>query len=114
MTNDQQQAFATAYVLSNGNATQSAIDAGCSPVSARQTASRLLHTAHVLDAIRREQNKTLRTRLATRALAVLEKVMEEDAAPMGVRVDATKTNLDRAGGRRCARPDRTTIPRACR
>lgn len=94
---DQQQAFAAAYVAGNGNATQAAIDAGYSPVSARQTASRLLHTPHVQDAIRREQNKTLRTRLATRALAVLEKVMEDDAAPMGVRVDAAKTILDRAG-----------------
>jgi phage terminase small subunit len=94
---DQQHAFAVAYVMGNGNATQAAIDAGYSPVSARQTASRLLHTSRVQDAIRREQNKSLRTRLATRALAVLEKVMEDDAAPMGVRVDAAKTILDRAG-----------------
>jgi len=50
---NHQQAFAEAYVLGNGNATQAAIAAGYSAVSARQTASRLLHTPHVQEAIRR-------------------------------------------------------------
>lgn len=94
---DQQQAFAEAYVLGHGNATQAAIDAGYSPVSARQTASRLLHTPHVQDAIRSAQAHALRGRLASKALGVLEKVLDDDAAPAGVRVDAAKTILDRAG-----------------
>jgi phage terminase small subunit len=93
----QQQAFAQAYVLGHGNATQAAIEAGYSPVCARQTASRLLHTPHVQDAIQRAQAVTLRGRLATKALGVLEKVLDDDNAPAGVRVDAAKTVLDRAG-----------------
>ena len=93
----QQQAFAEAYVLGNGNATQAAIQAGYSAVSARQTASRLLHTPHVQNAIQRAQAVTLRGRLATKALGVLEKILDDDNAPPGVRVDAAKTVLDRAG-----------------
>lgn len=94
---NQQRAFAEAYVLGHGNATQAAIQAGYSPVSARQTASRLLHTPHVQDAIQRAQAVTLRGRLASKALGVLEKVLDDDNAPPGVRVDAAKTVLDRAG-----------------
>ena len=93
----QQQAFAEAYVLGHGNATQAAVEAGYSPVSARQTASRLLHTPHVQEAIRRAQAHVLRGRLASKALGVLEKILDDDDAPAGVRVDAAKTVLDRAG-----------------
>lgn len=64
----QQQAFAEADVLGHGNAEQAAIEAGYSRVSARQTASRLLHTPHVKEAIQRAQAVTLRGRLATRRL----------------------------------------------
>jgi phage terminase small subunit len=94
---DQQQAFAEAYVLGHGNATQAAIAAGYSAISARQTASRLLHTPHVQEAIRRAQSHVLRSRLASKALGVLEKILDDDSAPAGVRVDAAKTVLDRAG-----------------
>lgn len=94
---DQQRAFAEAYVLGHGNATQAAIEAGYAPVSARQTASRLLHTPHVQDAIRHAQAHVLRGRLASKALGVLEKILDDDSAPAGVRVDAAKTVLDRAG-----------------
>lgn len=96
-SNDQQLAFAEAYVLGSGNATQAAIQAGYSAVSARQTASRLLRTPHVQEAIRRAQAHVLRNRLASKALGVLEKVLDDDDAPAGVRVDAAKTVLDRAG-----------------
>ena len=94
---DQQRTFAEAYVLGCGNATQAAIDAGYSPASARQTASRLLHTPHVQDAIRRAQAHALKGRLASKALGVLEKILDDEKAPAGVRVDAAKTVLDRAG-----------------
>jgi phage terminase small subunit len=94
---EQQQAFAEAYVLGNGNATKAAIAAGYSAISARQTASRLLHTPHVQDAIRRAQAHALKGRLASKALGVLEKILDDDNAPAGVRVDAAKTVLDRAG-----------------
>jgi len=94
---DQQKAFAEAYVLGRGNATQAAIEAGYAPASARQTASRLLHTPHVQDAIRHAQAYVLRGKLASKALGVLEKILDDDDAPPGVRVDAAKTVLDRAG-----------------
>lgn len=94
---DQQRTFAEAYVLGSGNATQAAISAGYSPVSARQTASRLLHTPHVQEEIRRAQARLLRGQLATKALGVLEKILDDDKAPAGVRVDAAKAVLDRAG-----------------
>lgn len=94
---DQQQAFAEAYVLGRGNATQAAIDAGYSAISARQTASRLLHTPHVQNAIRRAQAHALKGRLASKALGVLERILDDESAPAGVRVDAAKTVLDRAG-----------------
>jgi phage terminase small subunit len=94
---DQQRSFAEAYVLGCGNATKAAVDAGYSPASARQTASRLLHSPHVPDAIRRAQAHALKGRLASKALGVLEKILDDDNAPAGVRVDAAKTVLDRAG-----------------
>ena len=93
---DQQRAFAEAYVLGCGNATKAAIDAGYSAASARQTASRLLHTPHVQEAIRRAQTHALKGRLASKAQGVLEKILDDDSAPAGVRVDAAKTVLDRA------------------
>lgn len=94
---DQQKAFAEAYVLGHGNATQAAIEAGYAPASARQTASRLLHTPHVQEAIRHAQAYVLRGKLASKALGVLEKILDDETAPAGVRVDAAKTVLDRAG-----------------
>ena len=102
---DQQRLFAEAYVLGHGNATQAAIEAGYSPVSARQTASRLLHTPHVQDAIRRAQAHALRGRLASKALGVLEKILDDENAPAGVRGDAAKTVLDRAGMGAIRTPD---------
>lgn len=102
---DQQRLFAESYVAGWGNATQAAIAAGYSPVSARQTASRLLHAPHVQDAIRRAQAHALKGRLASKALGVLEKILDDETAPAGVRVDAAKTVLDRAGMGAIRTPD---------
>lgn len=104
-SNALQQAFAEAYVSGSGSATQAAITAGYSAVSARQTASRLLATPHVQDAIRREQRRVLGSRLASKALGVLEKILDDDGAPAGVRVDAAKTILDRVGLAACRTAD---------
>lgn len=95
--NDQQLAFAENYVLGNGNATRAAIAAGYAEASARQTASRLLGLSYVQDAIRRAHTRTLQGRLASKAISVLERILDDDSAPAGVRVDAAKTVLDRAG-----------------
>jgi phage terminase small subunit len=102
---DQQRLFVEAYVLGHGNATKAAIDAGYSPASARQTASRLLHAPHVQEAIRRAQAHGLKGRMATKALGVLEKILDDESAPAGVRVDAAKTVLDRAGMGAIRTPD---------
>lgn len=102
---DQHRLFAEAYVLGHGNATRAAIEAGYSPTSARQTASRLLHLPHIQDAIRRAQAHALKGRMATKALGVLEKILDDENAPAGVRVDAAKTVLDRAGFAAARAPD---------
>ena len=95
--NPQQANFVAAYVAGSGNATRAAITAGYSPDAARQTASRLLSLPHVQEAIRREHNRLLRGPLASKALGVLERIMDDESAPYGARVDAAKTVLDRAG-----------------
>jgi phage terminase small subunit len=94
---DQQAAFVAAFVSNGGNATAAAREAGYSEESARQSGSRLLHKPHVIDAIRAEQGRLISGKLCTKALAVLERVLDDAAAPYGARVDAAKTILDRGG-----------------
>lgn len=93
----QQEAFVVAYVAGGGNATQAAREAGFSEKSARQIGGHLTRKQHVMAAIRMEQQRTLRGRLASKALRVLEAILDDSAAPHGARVDAAKTLLDRAG-----------------
>lgn len=93
----QQAAFVASFVAGSGNGTRAAVEAGYSPASARQAAYRLLRLSHIQDAISREQGRLLRSVLATKALGVLERVLDDEKAPPGVRVDAAKTVLDRAG-----------------
>ena len=81
---EQQRAFAEAYVLGNGNATQAAIEAGYSPVSARQTASRLLHTPHVQYAIQRAQAVTLQGRLAGKRAQRRKRAAFENSTVPGI------------------------------
>ena len=89
--------FATAYVANGGNATQAAITAGYSPTSARQQAYKLTRNATVQRLIREEQQRVIGGRLCSKALQVLEQIMDDPEAPVGARVDACKTILDRGG-----------------
>lgn len=102
---DQQRAFAEAYVLSGGSAAAAAREAGYSLGGSRQSASRLLTLPHVQAEIRRQQTVVLRGRLASKALSVLEGILDDASAPPGVRVDAAKTILDRAGLSAARTPD---------
>ena len=94
---EQQAAFAEAFVANGGNGTQAAISAGYSEISARQMAYKLTRNQKVMDAIRAEQRRLLSGNLATKALAVLEAILDNAEAPLGVKVDACKTLLDRGG-----------------
>jgi len=89
--------FAVAYVANAGNATQAAIAAGYSPHSARQIGSRLTKNQTVQRLIREEQQRVIGGRLCSKALQVLEQIMDDPEAPYGARVDAAKTVLDRGG-----------------
>lgn len=89
--------FAESFVANGGNATKAAIAAGYSPTSARQQAYKLTRNATVQRLIREEQQRVIGGRLCSKALQVLEQIMDNPEAPVGARVDACKTILDRGG-----------------
>ncbi len=89
--------FAASYVANGGNASQAAITAGYSPKSSRQIGQRLTKNPTVQRMIREEQHRLIGGRLCSKALAVLEQIMDDADAPYGARVDAAKTLLDRGG-----------------
>ena len=92
-----QENFAVCFVANGGNATQAAIAAGYSPTSARQQAYKLTRNATVQRLIREEQQRLIGGRLCSKALQVLEQIMNDPESPVGARVDACKTILDRGG-----------------
>jgi phage terminase small subunit len=95
-TTDLQHAFVVEFVSNGGIATKAAASAGYSQQSARQIASQLLNKPHIQEAIRREQRKRLYG-LGSKAMSVIESILDDEAAPAGVRLDAAKTVLDRCG-----------------
>ena len=95
---NNQEAFAIAYVANGGNATKAAMEAGYSVKSCRQIGGHLLAKGHVRAAIRDAQFHLLNGPLASKALVVLETALDPlNDVPWGVRVDAARTVLDRAG-----------------
>ena len=80
-----------------GNASESARRAGYSETSARELGRQLLDKTHVRAAVDEANRQAVSGRLTTKAVALLERVIEDEAAPMKVRVDAAKAVLDRAG-----------------
>lgn len=94
---DYQSEFIHHIVYDGVSGSEAARRAGYSPVSARQTASQLLSNQAIQQEIRAQQFKLLGGQLASKALRTLEKIMDDDSAPFGARVDACKTILDRAG-----------------
>ena len=93
-----QERFAHAFVVeAPGNAAKAARLAGYAQASARVTGSRLLDNPRVQVTIRAIQFRELNGKLASKALGVLEAILDDPQAPPGVRVDAARTVLDRAG-----------------
>lgn len=91
-----QKAFVIDYVFNGGNATKAVASVGYSESSARQIASQLLGKPHIQEAIRKEQQRKL-SGLGSKALSVIESILDDEKAPYGVRLDAAKTVLDRCG-----------------
>jgi hypothetical protein len=80
-----------------GNAAEAARRAGYSEASAREIGRQLLDKPHVRAAVDEANRRAVSGRLTTKAVALLERVIEDEAAPLKVRVDAAKAVLDRAG-----------------
>jgi len=94
---EQQQIFVREYVSNGGRGAEAARAAGFSEVSSGRYAYQLLEKPHVAEAIRAEQRRVLGGRVATKAISVLEGILDDAKAPYGARVDAAKAVLDRGG-----------------
>lgn len=96
----QQAAFVDAYVGGPtgvaGNATQAALAAGYSEKSSRVIAQGLLAKAHVQQAIL-DSSRSALARMAPAAVGILAHILADGNAPMKLRLEASKTVLDRVG-----------------
>lgn len=96
----QQAAFVLHYTSDPGaigNAAESARRAGYSEKSARELGRQLLDKPHVRLAVDEANRQSISGRIATKAVALLEQVIDDTSAPIKVRVEAAKSILDRAG-----------------
>ncbi len=96
----KQQAYVIAYTSEPGavgNATAAARVAGYSEKTARVIGFQLLYLPHIRDAIDQANREQLAGRIATKAVALLERAIDDESVPMRDRVAAAKTVLDRAG-----------------
>lgn len=80
-----------------GNAAKAARLAGYAQKSAAVTAHHLLQNPRIQAGIRETQFRELNGKLTSKALGVLEAILDDPNAPPGVRVDAARTVLDRSG-----------------
>jgi phage terminase small subunit len=95
-----QQAFVVAYTsdpTAIGNCREAALRAGYSQHTAAESGRRLVTQPHIREAIRAANLELISGRIATKAVALLEKVIDDESAPIKVRVEAAKTILDRGG-----------------
>ena len=95
LTSNQAE-FARQMLLTNGNASQAAINAGYSASSAAQRAWELRNNPRVQAAITKAQRSEL-VGLASIALSQAKAMLENDATPAGARVQLIQLVLDRAG-----------------
>ena len=96
----KQQAFIVAYTSGPGtigNGAAAACAAGYSEKTAKEIGRQLLALPHVRDAIDQANREQLSGRIATKAVALLERAIDDESVPMRDRVAAAKTVLDRAG-----------------
>jgi len=97
---EQQAAFVLHFTSTSGaigNATEAARRAGYSERTAREIGYQLLRKPHVRDAVDEANREMLSGTIATKAVALLERVLDDEEAPLKVRLEAAKTVLDRAG-----------------
>lgn len=97
---EMQAAFVIAYTTDPsalGNAAAAARKAGYSARSARELGRRLVDLPHVKAAIDAANRSAISGRLATKGIALLERVIDDEAAPLKVRVQAALGLLDRGG-----------------
>jgi len=102
---DMQASFVVAYTTANGaigDATAAAKLAGYKETSAGDLGRRLVGLPHVQAAIREANQQQISGKIATKAIALLDRVIDDESASLKVRVDAARTILDRAGF--CALP----------
>lgn len=97
---DQQQQFVLEYTSGTGtigNASEAARRAGYSERSAAEIGRQLLEKPHVRVAIDKAFQDQIGSSLTAKAVGVLARVLDDEDAPIKVRLDAAKTVLDRAG-----------------
>ena len=97
---EQQRAFVAHFTSTPGaigNAAAAARMAGYSERCAREIGRQLLDKPHVRKAIDEANRQSISGTLATKAVGLLERVIDDEDAPLKVRVEAAKTILDRAG-----------------
>ena len=97
---EQQVAFVLHFTSTPdaiGNASESARRAGYSQRSAAELGHQLLEKPHVQDAIREANKRQISGKIAAKSIALLSRVIDDEAVSMKVRVDAARTILDRAG-----------------
>lgn len=94
---EMQRAYAAAYVTNGAQEEKAAISAGYSKATARSIGWKLARNPAVMALIRREQTLQLVNKGATIAIETLIDVMRDKKTSGAVRVEASKTMLDRAG-----------------
>lgn len=80
-----------------GNGAASARAAGYSEANAREIARQLLDKPHVRAAVDEALRRQISGPAAAKSAALLERVVDDESAPLKLRVEAAKTILDRAG-----------------
>jgi phage terminase small subunit len=97
---EQQLCFVVEYTSGEGaigNASEAARRAGYSPRSAAEIARQLLDKPHVRAAVDTAIKEQFGGRLAVKAVAVLEGLLDNPKVSDKVRLDTAKAVLDRAG-----------------
>lgn len=97
---EKQEAFVL-YITNTpgavGNAAEAARLAGYSEKSANEIGYQLLQKPHVQQAIREANHKMICGTLAAKAVHVLLDIIQDETASPKLRLDASKTILDRTG-----------------
>jgi phage terminase small subunit len=80
-----------------GNCREAALRAGYSQHTAAESGRRLVTQPHIQAAIREANQRLLSGRLVTKAVALLERIIDDESIHPKIRLDAVKTTLDRGG-----------------